>query len=136
MDYLRHKQKENKKQKIKAMKKSILILAAIIISLIGVNAQHSFCDQQEDMLKVDEFQLELYQSIIKDFENFYKNSTKEEMIEDEENTDLYNEIYENMELHKIVEADIKKDEENDKLYKSLKEDLEISNMLSVAELKF
>lgn len=118
------------------MKKSLLILAAIIVSLIGVNAQQSLCEKNENSTVIEETSHDLYQSIVKDFENWYKDTTKEEMTIDEENQNLYNDLYESMELHKIVEAEINIDKENDKLYNSLKEDLEIFDVLSIAELKF
>lgn len=118
------------------MKKSLLILAAIIISLIGVKAQQSLCEKNQNSVTIEETNQDLYQSIVKDFENWYKDTTKEEMVNDKDNLDLYNDLFESMKLHKIVETEINIDKENDKLYNSLKEDIEIFEVLSIAELKF
>eukprot|EP01156_Anaeramoeba_ignava_P002982 Anaeramoba_ignava/a220297_2.p1 GENE.a220297_2~~a220297_2.p1 ORF type:complete len:119 (+),score=16.76 a220297_2:100-456(+) len=118
------------------MKKSILILAAIIISLIGVNAQQSETEQIKDIETIELDQQDLYESLINDFDNWYKNNTYAEDIEDNINQYLYHEISEDLELFHIVESTIIFDRNNDRLYRSLKEDLIIYDVLSIAEIKF
>lgn len=118
------------------MKKSILILAAIVISLIGVNAQQSINEKKGKIIIQEKVDHELYISISEDFEEWYKESTEKEMIEDDNNLDLYNSLFDNLELHNTVEKEINNDKENDKLYNSLKEDFEIFNVLSKAEIQF
>jgi len=118
------------------MKKSMLILAAIIISLIGVNAQQSINEKKGKVIIQKKTNQELYSSIAEDFENWYKEATEDEMTEDDENLNLYNNLYESFELNKKVESEINNDKENDELYSSLKEDLEIFKVLSFSEIQF
>lgn len=118
------------------MKKSILILAAIIVSLIGVNAQQSIIDQIQEIEFIEESQLDLYESLVDDFNNYHSNNTQIEMIEDEVQLCLYTDIYDNMELHNLVEAEIKMELENNKTYKTIKEDLEIYDVLSITKIAF
>jgi hypothetical protein len=118
------------------MKKSMLILATVVISLIGVNAQQNISEEKGKVVILEKTNEELYTSIVEDFENWYKETTNEEMMEDEENLDLYNELFENFELTKKVKEEEIRDEEYDNLYSSLKEDFEIYQMLSIVEIKF
>lgn len=118
------------------MKKSMLILAAVVISLIGVNAQQNSPEEKGKVVILEKANEELYTSIAEDFENWYKETTEKEMIEDEENLDLYNDLYESFELAKKVESEKLEDKEYDKLYSSIKEDMEIHQILSIAEIKF
>lgn len=118
------------------MKKSILIIAAIIVSLIGVNAQQSLIEQEQNLEVIEESQLDLYESMMDDFDIWHKDDTRSEMIEDEMHLCLYTEILEDMELHNIVEAKRQLDRESDQLYRSLKEDLIIYDVLSITEIKF
>lgn len=118
------------------MKKSMLILAAVVISLIGVNAQQKLSEEKGKVVIQEKVSEELYTSIVEDFENWYTNTTNEEMIKDEENLDLYNSLYESFELVNKTKEDEMKEQEYDDLYSSLKEDFEMYEMLSVAEIKF
>ncbi len=114
----------------------MLILAAVVISLIGVNAQQNFSERKGKVVIQEKADEELYSSIAEDFENWYKESTEEEMLADNENLDLYNNLYEGFELAKNIEKEEMKDKEYDKLYNSIKEDIEIYQVLSIAEIDF
>jgi len=128
--------KKIKNKKNKAMKKSMLILAAVVILLIGVNAQQKISEEKGKVVIQEKASEELYTSIAEDFENWYKDTTENEMMEDEENLNLYNDIYENFELTKKMEAEEMEEKEYNELYRSLKEDLEIYQILSISEIKF
>lgn len=114
----------------------MLILAAVVISLIGVKAQQSFSETEEQIIIQEEESTQLYESLVNDFENWYSLSTTEEMMEDEENLNLYNQIFNSLELANQIKEEEIKEQEYDKLYHSLKEDLEIYEVLSIAEIKF
>lgn len=118
------------------MKKSILILATIAISLIGVNAQQNICEKKGKVIIQEKTNQELYSSIVRDFEDWYRETTEEEMTDDNENLDLYNNLYESFELLNNIDSENNEDKENDNLYSSLKEDLETFKMLSIAEIQF
>lgn len=118
------------------MKKSMLILAAVVISLIGVNAQQNLSEEKGKVVILEKVSEELYTSISEDFENWYTNTTEEERMEDEENLDLYNSLYESFELANKTKEDEMQEKEYDNLYNSLKEDFEMYEILSVAEIKF
>lgn len=118
------------------MKKSILILAAVVISLIGVKAQQNLSKEKGQIVILEKSSEDVYESLVKDFESWYINNTTEEMTEDEENLELYNELFDSFELTNQIKKEETEDEEYDKLYSSIKEDLEMYEVLSIAEINF
>ena len=101
------------------MKKSILIFGIILITIIQVNSQIIFTNDKDIVITEEQNSLKLYNSIYKDFENYYTNSTLKEENQDKEDLNIYEDLLNEFSLRDKIKEESDIDSLSLNLYESL-----------------
>lgn len=101
------------------MKKSILIFGIILITIIKVNSQIMFTNDNDVVITEEQSSLNLYNSIYNDFENYYTNSTLKEESQDKEDLNIYEYLTNEFSLREETKSESNKDSLSIKIYESL-----------------
>lgn len=101
------------------MKKSLIIFGILLITVLNVNSQISFTKDSKSVIIEEQKSLDLYNSVLNDFDNYNTKQTIQEEIQDSMMQDIYKDIYEENNLREQISKEIEKDNLYESLYASI-----------------